>query len=158
MQAAGGQHARAVLLLETGEESGSPDLPAYMDHLAGRLGDVTLVVCLDAGGGDYERLWLSSSLRGLVQCTVTVHVLQAAQHSGIASGIVPSSFRIIRQLLDRLEDSATGEIRLAPDDAADPGGAPRRGGGRRPPPRPGSSGHFPAGGGHAAGHRTTRSS
>jgi len=113
VRAAGGQHARAVLLLETGEESGSPDLPAYMEHLAGRLGEVTLVVCLDGGGGDYERLWLSSSLRGLVQCTVTVQVLHSAQHSGIASGIVPSSFRIMRQLLDRLEDSATGEIRLA---------------------------------------------
>jgi len=111
--AAGGQHARAVLLLETGEESGSPDLPAYLEHLGGRLGDVTLVVCLDAGGGDYERLWLTSSLRGVVQATVTVHVLRAPQHSGLASGIVPSSFRIMRQLLDRVEDSATGEIRLS---------------------------------------------
>ena len=111
--AAGGQHARAVVLLETGEESGSPDLPAYLEHLGGRLGDVTLVVCLDAGGGDYQRLWLTSSLRGIVQATVTVQVLQSPQHSGLASGIVPSSFRIMRQLLDRVEDSATGEIKLA---------------------------------------------
>jgi acetylornithine deacetylase/succinyl-diaminopimelate desuccinylase-like protein len=110
--AAGGQHARAVVLLETGEESGSPDLPAYLDHLGGRLGDVTLVVCLDAGGGDYQRLWLTSSLRGIVQATVTVQVLQSPQHSGVASGIVPSSFRIMRQLLDRVEDAATGEIKL----------------------------------------------
>jgi acetylornithine deacetylase/succinyl-diaminopimelate desuccinylase-like protein len=112
VHAAGGEHARAVLLLETGEESGSPDLPAYMEHLAGRLGDVTFVVCLDGGGGDYERMWLMSSLRGLVKLTVTVRVLAAAQHSGLASGVVPSSFRILRQLLDRVEDSATGEIRL----------------------------------------------
>ena len=111
--AAGGEHARAVLLLETGEESGSPDLPAYLEHLGGRLGDVTLVVCLDAGGGDYERLWLTSSLRGIVQATVTVTVLDTPQHSGVASGIVPSSFRILRLLLDRLEDPATGEVRLA---------------------------------------------
>jgi acetylornithine deacetylase/succinyl-diaminopimelate desuccinylase-like protein len=110
--AAGGQHARAIMLLETGEESGSPDLPAYMEQLGGRLGDVTFVVCLDGGGGDYQRLWLTSSLRGLVQATVTVRVLRAPQHSGLASGIVPSSFRIMRQLLDRLEDSATGEVRL----------------------------------------------
>src|SRR5579875_4155390 len=110
--AAGGEHARAVLLLETGEESGSPDLPAYMEHLAGRLGDVTFVVCLDGGGGDYERLWLTSSLRGLVSVTVTVRVLETAQHSGLASGIVPDSFRILRQLLDRVEDAATGEIRI----------------------------------------------
>ena len=112
VRAAGGEHARAVLLLETGEESGSPDLPAYVEHLAGRLGDVTFVVCLDGGGGDYERMWLMSSLRGLVKLTVTVKVLETAQHSGMASGIVPSSFRILRQLLDRVEDAATGEIKL----------------------------------------------
>jgi acetylornithine deacetylase/succinyl-diaminopimelate desuccinylase-like protein len=76
--AAGGEHARAVLLLETGEESGSPDLPAYMEHLAGRLGDVTFVVCLDGGGGDYQRMWLIDSLRGLVKLTVTVTVLESA--------------------------------------------------------------------------------
>jgi acetylornithine deacetylase/succinyl-diaminopimelate desuccinylase-like protein len=110
VRAAGGEHARAVLLLETGEESGSPDLPAYMEHLAGRLGNVTFVVCLDGGGGDYQRMWLISSLRGLVKFTVTVRVLDSAQHSGLASGIVPSSFRILRQLLGRVEDAATGEI------------------------------------------------
>ena len=113
VRAAGGEHARAVLLLETGEESGSTDLPAYMEHLAGRLGDVTLVVCLDAGGGDYQRLWLTESLRGIVQATVTVRVLDSAQHSGLAGGIVPSSFRILRRLLDRVEDSATGEVKIA---------------------------------------------
>jgi acetylornithine deacetylase/succinyl-diaminopimelate desuccinylase-like protein len=110
---AGGEHARTVLLLETGEESGSPDLPAYVEHLAGRLGNVTFVVCLDGGGGDYERMWLMSSLRGMVKLTVTVRVLETAQHSGLASGIVPSSFRILRQLLDRIEDAETGEIKLA---------------------------------------------
>ena len=117
VQAAGGEHARAVLLLETGEESGSPDLPAYLEHLADRLGDVTLVVCLDARR---RRLRAAVADRAacaaLVQATVTVRSSQAAQHSGIASGIVPSSFRIMRQLLDRLEDSATGEIRLAADE------------------------------------------
>lgn len=114
VHAGGGGHARAVVLLETGEESGSPDLPAYIEHLAGRLGDVTLVVCLDAGGGDYERLWLTASLRGVVQATVTVRILETALHSGIASGIVPSSFRVMRLLLDRLENPATGRI-LVPE-------------------------------------------
>jgi acetylornithine deacetylase/succinyl-diaminopimelate desuccinylase-like protein len=112
VEAAGGQHARAVILLETGEESGSPDLPAYMEHLGDRLGDVSFVVCLDGGGGDYSRLWLTNSLRGMVHLNVTVRVLETPQHSGVASGVVPSSFRILRQLLDRLEDSATGEILL----------------------------------------------
>lgn len=112
VHAAGGRHARSVIVLETGEESGSPDLPAYLSHLEDRLGEVSLVVCLDAGGNDYERLWLTTSLRGMVQVRVTVGVLDSAQHSGMASGIVPSSFRILRRLLDRIEDSETGEIKL----------------------------------------------
>ncbi|MET8144525.1 M20/M25/M40 family metallo-hydrolase [Sphaerisporangium sp. NPDC005288] len=112
VRAAGGDHARAIVLLETGEESGSPDLPAYLEHLSGRLGEVSLVVCLDGGGGDYERLWLTTSLRGVVQATLTVRVLETAAHSGIASGIVPSSFRVMRRLLDRVEDSETGEVTI----------------------------------------------
>ncbi|WP_306215634.1 M20/M25/M40 family metallo-hydrolase [Actinoplanes sp. RD1] len=114
LRATGGDHARTVLLLETGEEtgeeSGSPDLAAYLDHLADRLGDITLVLCLDAGGRDHERLWLTSSLRGAIMATLTVRVSGSSLHSGIAGGIVPSSFRVMRQLLDRLEDSATGRI------------------------------------------------
>ncbi|WP_043661520.1 M20/M25/M40 family metallo-hydrolase [Thermocrispum municipale] len=108
----GGEHARAVLLLETGEESGSPDLPAYLEHLSDFLGDVSFVVCLDSGGNDYQRLWLTTSLRGLAQVRVTVRVLDVAQHSGMASGAVPSSFRVLRQLLDRIENAQTGEVLL----------------------------------------------
>jgi acetylornithine deacetylase/succinyl-diaminopimelate desuccinylase-like protein len=112
LQAAGGRHARCLVLLELSEESGSPDLDAYLEAYRERLGDISLVVCLDSGGQDYERLWLTTSLRGLVSTTVTVQVMEGGQHSGSASGIVPSSFRIMRQLLDRIEDSATGEILL----------------------------------------------
>jgi len=112
VHAAGGRHAHCVVLLETGEESGSVDLPAYLELLAERLGQVSLVVCLDSGGQDYERMWLTTSLRGVVTVTVTVRVLESAQHSGMASGIVPSSFRILRQLLDRIEDPVTGEVLL----------------------------------------------
>ncbi|WP_425565190.1 M20/M25/M40 family metallo-hydrolase [Saccharopolyspora taberi] len=112
VRANGGAHSRCVVLLETGEESGSPDLPAYLEHLADKLGAVSLVVCLDSGGGDYERLWLTTSLRGMAGLDIKVQVLDAGQHSGIVSGIVPSTFRILRRLLDRVEDSATGEILL----------------------------------------------
>ncbi|MDV6011066.1 M20/M25/M40 family metallo-hydrolase [Haloechinothrix sp. LS1_15] len=110
---ASGSHARAVVLLETAEESGSPDLPAYLTYLADRLGDVRLVVCLDSGGSDYRRLWLTTSLRGLAQQTVTVRVLHSGQHSGLASGAVPSSFRVVRTLLERIERAETGEITLS---------------------------------------------
>ena len=112
LREAGGSHARAVVLLETGEESGSPDLPAYLEHLSDRLGEVTFVVCLDSGGNDYERMWLTTSLRGLVQLHLTVRVLDSGQHSGLASGVVPSSFRVLRELLDRVENAETGHLLL----------------------------------------------
>jgi acetylornithine deacetylase/succinyl-diaminopimelate desuccinylase-like protein len=105
-------HARCVILIEACEESGSPDLPYYVDHLAPRIGDVSLVVCLDSGCGDYERLWLTTSLRGIAMGNLTVRVLDEGVHSGDASGIVPSSFRILRAALSRVEDETTGEIKL----------------------------------------------
>ncbi len=103
-------HKRAVIVIEASEESGSPDLPFYMDALADRIGKVSLVVCLDSGCGDYDRLWLTTSLRGMVGGTLRVDVLEEGVHSGDASGVVPSSFRIARQLLERLENIETGEI------------------------------------------------
>ncbi|CRK60580.1 Acetylornithine deacetylase/Succinyl-diaminopimelate desuccinylase and related deacylases [Alloactinosynnema sp. L-07] len=113
VRAGGGAHSRCVILLETCEESGSYDLPAYLEHLDARLGAVSLVVCLDSGGMDYDRLWLTTSLRGLVSVTATVRVLTGGQHSGTVSGVVTSSFRVLRQLIDRVEDSSTGEIKLS---------------------------------------------
>jgi acetylornithine deacetylase/succinyl-diaminopimelate desuccinylase-like protein len=102
-------HARCVVLIEACEESGSHDLPAYVDALADRLGTPSLVVCLDSGCGNYEQLWGTTSLRGIVNGELIVEVLREGVHSG-ASGIVPSSFRIARRLLSRLEDERTGEI------------------------------------------------
>jgi acetylornithine deacetylase/succinyl-diaminopimelate desuccinylase-like protein len=113
MQAEGLPHARCVGLIETCEESGSYDLPAYLDHLAPRMGEVDFVVGLDSGCGDYERLWVTTSLRGLAAGTLAVEVLTEGVHSGDASGVVPSSFRIARALVDRLEDAASGRIRPA---------------------------------------------
>jgi acetylornithine deacetylase/succinyl-diaminopimelate desuccinylase-like protein len=106
-------HARAVVLIEACEESGSYDLPFYVDHLAERLGSPSLVICLDSGCGNYDQLWLTTSLRGMAAGTLTVEVLEEGVHSGDASGVVPSSFRILRQLLSRLEDEASGSIRPA---------------------------------------------
>jgi acetylornithine deacetylase/succinyl-diaminopimelate desuccinylase-like protein len=104
--------ARCVVMIEGCEESGSYDLPYYVDHLMSRIGNPSLVVCLDSGCGDWDRLWLTTSLRGIASGTLTVRVLTEGVHSGDASGIVPSSFRIMRGLLSRLEDEATGEIKL----------------------------------------------
>jgi acetylornithine deacetylase/succinyl-diaminopimelate desuccinylase-like protein len=104
-------HRRCVALIETCEESGSYDLPAYLEALAHRLGAIDLVVGLDSGCGNYDQLWVTTSLRGLVGGTLGVEVLTEGVHSGDASGVVPSSFRIARQLLDRIDDAATGRVR-----------------------------------------------
>jgi acetylornithine deacetylase/succinyl-diaminopimelate desuccinylase-like protein len=114
VQRAGGSHARCVVLIEACEESGSYDLPYYVDHLQERLGDVSLVVCLDSGCGDYDRLWSTTSLRGLVAGNLVVDVLREGVHSGDASGVVASSFRIARSLLSRLEDERSGAIKFKP--------------------------------------------
>lgn len=103
-------HPRIVGLIETCEESGSYDLLPYIDVLRPRLGEVALVICLDSGAGNYDQLWLTTSLRGMASGTLKVEVLTEGVHSGDASGLVPSSFRIMRQVLDRLEDSATGRL------------------------------------------------
>lgn len=110
VQEQGLKHARIVVLIECCEESGSVDLPAYIELLSDRIGTPGLVICLDSGCGNYEQLWMTTSLRGSIVGNLHVEVLSEGVHSGDASGIVPSSFRIIRTLLERLEDAKTGEI------------------------------------------------
>jgi acetylornithine deacetylase/succinyl-diaminopimelate desuccinylase-like protein len=112
LEARGVGHSRCVVLIEASEESGSPDLAAHLDALSDTLGDVELLICLDSGALTYDRLWVTTSLRGNLIAELTVQVLERGQHSGTASGVVPSSFRIARQLLDRIEDSATGRLQL----------------------------------------------
>lgn len=113
LREARGRHARCIVLIETCEESGSYDLPFYIEDLAARIGTPSLVVGLDSGCGDYERLWCTTSLRGIAAGALQVRVLEEGVHSGDAGGIVPSSFRIARQLLDRIEDPISGAIRPA---------------------------------------------
>jgi acetylornithine deacetylase/succinyl-diaminopimelate desuccinylase-like protein len=112
LQEQGIPHARCVILIEGCEESGSFDLPHYIDHLQDRIGTPTLVVCLDAECGNYEQLWCTTSLRGNLVGTLRVAVLTEGVHSGGASGIVPSSFRALRLALDRIEDPETGASRV----------------------------------------------
>src|SRR3954467_8436677 len=103
-------HPRIVGIVETCEESGSYDLLPYVDALRTRLGDVGLVICLDPGAGNYDQLWLTTSLRGMTSGVLKVQILTEGVHSGDSSGLVPSSFRIMRQVLDRLEDSKSGRL------------------------------------------------
>ncbi|MEI6710147.1 MAG: M20/M25/M40 family metallo-hydrolase, partial [Actinomycetota bacterium] len=114
MEREGIGHSRCVVLIEASEESGSPDLDAYLDLLKAQLGRVELMICLDSGALTYDRLWVTTSLRGVINIELTVSVLEYGQHSGSASGVIPSSFRILRQLLERVEDSSTGDI-LVPE-------------------------------------------
>jgi len=109
----GRPHARIAILIESCEESGSTDLPAYLEALAERIGTPSLVVGLDSGCGNYAQLWGTTSLRGLVNGVLTVEVLTEGVHSGDASGVVAESFRIARALLERVDNSATGGVRDA---------------------------------------------
>ena len=111
-RAGGFPHARCVLLIEASEESGSPDLPFHVEALADRIGSPSLIVCLDSGCLDYDRLWVTTSLRGLLAGRLVVSITSEGVHSGDASGVIPSTFRIARQILSRLEDETTGEILL----------------------------------------------
>lgn len=108
----GTPHARCVITIEAGEESGSPDLPYYVDALSDRIGKIDLVVCLDSGCGNYEQMWLTTSLRGIAAGVLNIRVLTEGVHSGDASGIVPGAFRILRQLLSRIEDETTGAMKI----------------------------------------------
>ena len=110
VQRQGLPHARSIILIEGCEESGSFDLPFYMEALRDRIGTPDLVICLDAECGDYDRLWVTTSLRGMLSGTLSVNVLTEGVHSGAAGGIVPSSFRLMRQVIERVENAATGAI------------------------------------------------
>ncbi|MEE8321212.1 MAG: M20 family metallopeptidase [Gammaproteobacteria bacterium] len=103
-------HARCVVIIEACEESGSYDLPFYIDALTDRIGKPGLVICLDSGCGNYDQLWCTTSLRGLVGGDLNIEILTEGVHSGDASGIVPSSFRVLRQLLNRIDDAAGGTV------------------------------------------------
>jgi acetylornithine deacetylase/succinyl-diaminopimelate desuccinylase-like protein len=121
LQLEGRPHARCVVIIEGCEESGSYDLPHYVRHLAERIGEPELVVCLDSGCGNYEQLWSTTSLRGLVGGTLDIAVLTEGVHSGDAGGVVPSPLRLLRQLLDRVEDASNGRVKLEACQASIPG-------------------------------------
>lgn len=104
-------HGRIVIFIEASEESGSVHLPQHLESFASRIGTPSLIICLDSGCGNYEQLWMVTSLRGVIVGELTVSAIKEGVHSGDASGIVPSSFRITRELLDRVEDSSTGRIK-----------------------------------------------
>jgi acetylornithine deacetylase/succinyl-diaminopimelate desuccinylase-like protein len=106
-------HARCIILIEACEESGSYDLPYYIEALEDRIGKPSLVICLDSGCGNYEQLWVTTSLRGMVTGNLHINVLTQGIHSGTGSGVVPACFLILRQLLSRIENEATGEIILS---------------------------------------------
>ncbi|CAL7960977.1 Peptidase M20 [Gammaproteobacteria bacterium] len=105
-------HARCIFLFECGEENGSPDFSYYIERLKEKIGNPDLIICLDSGGDDFERLWITNSIRGSITATLSVAMLQQAIHSGSFGGITASTFRIIRQLLARIENADTGELLL----------------------------------------------
>ena len=114
LQEQGLPHPKCTMIIETCEESGSFDLPPYLEALTEQLGDPDIVVVMDSGGPDYEHTWMTEALRGLVSGTLSVKVSHEGIHSGNSGGSIPSSFRIQRILLDRVEESTTGKV-LVPE-------------------------------------------
>lgn len=112
LQRNGVGHGRVVITIEAGEESGSPDLEYYMERFKEKIGDVALMICLDSGSMNYDQVWLTTSLRGLAGGILRVSTVSEGMHSGIAGGVVPDSFRVVRELLDRVEDAKTGVINI----------------------------------------------
>jgi acetylornithine deacetylase/succinyl-diaminopimelate desuccinylase-like protein len=110
LQEQGIDHAHCVVIIEGCEESGSFDLPFYIDKLGDRIGSPSLVVCLDAECGNYDQFWCTTSLRGNLTGMLQVDVLTEGVHSGGAGGVVPSSFRVLRQILSKIEDENDGSI------------------------------------------------
>lgn len=108
LQAQQQPHPRCIILIEGSEESGSPDLPFYLEMIKTRLGNPALVIGLDSGCGNYDQLWCTTSLRGLISGNLTIEVLAEGVHSGYGSGVFPSSFRVLRELLSRIENQETG--------------------------------------------------
>jgi acetylornithine deacetylase/succinyl-diaminopimelate desuccinylase-like protein len=133
----GRPYARCCVLIEACEESGSFDLPAYIEHLAPRIGTPSLVVCLDSGCGNYDQLWCTTSLRGLVLGTLEVSLLREGVHSGDGSGgggvELPGRPGLARSPRGRRQrrDQARGAVRHDPARADRAGVARRRRAGRR---------------------------
>jgi len=112
LQVQGVKHGRIVILIEASEESGSPDLPFWLERINHRLGDIGFIICLDSGCGTYDQFWLTTSLRGVIAISLKVQLLNEGVHSGVGTGVVADSFRVIRTLLNRIEDSETGRVLL----------------------------------------------
>ncbi|KAJ9455791.1 Cys-Gly metallodipeptidase DUG1 [Diplonema papillatum] len=113
LQKAGLPHGKIVVAIEACEESGSFDLPHWIEKSRGIIGDVDLVVCLDSGTLDYDTMYITTSLRGVCGGRLSVSLLKEGLHSGLGGGIVPDSFRVARMILSRLEDEATGDVKCA---------------------------------------------
>jgi len=110
LQLQGVKLPRCAMVLETEEESGSPNLLNLLDVARDFIGAPDFCFCMDSGAFDYNQLWCTSSLRGAVIVELTVEFGKSGYHSGEVGGIIPETFRIIRSLLDRVDSSLTGRV------------------------------------------------
>lgn len=106
-------HARCIIFIEASEESGSIDLPFYLEQLNEKMGTPSLIICLDSGAGNFEQLWGTTSLRGVIGGDLEIETLNEGIHSGMGSGVVPSVFGVFNQLLSRIENPTTQQIELS---------------------------------------------
>jgi acetylornithine deacetylase/succinyl-diaminopimelate desuccinylase-like protein len=108
LQVQGLPHPRFALVLETEEESGSPNLLELLALSKEAIGTPDIMFCMDSGAFNWDQLWMTSSLRGIICLDVQIDCAHGGYHSGEVGGIVPETMRIMRHLLDRIDDSKTG--------------------------------------------------
>ena len=101
------------VFIEGEEEIGSESLPTILEKHADKL-DADAIVIADSGNIAVGTPSLTTTLRGMVQATVTVRTLDHALHSGIFGGPVPDAATALIRLLATLH-GPDGEV--AVDDA-----------------------------------------
>ncbi len=114
-----------VVFVEGEEEVGSPSFSAFLAAHADLLAADVIVVA-DSDNWSVDVPSLTTSLRGLVDATVTVRTLDHAVHSGMYGGPVVDATTALLRLLDRLrdDDGAVAVPGLRPGDARTVRGLP----------------------------------
>lgn len=109
IRAHGGRPPVGVKVLVEGEEEiGSAHLGRFLETYEDLLA-ADVIVIADTGNWELGKPTFTTSLRGLVDCTVEVRTLKYAVHSGGFGGAIPDAITTLARLLATLHD-AEGEV------------------------------------------------
>ena len=93
------------VFIEGEEEIGSPTMPTLLDRYRDELAADVYVVA-DSVNWEVGKPSLTTSLRGVADCQVTVSTLAEGLHSGQFGGVVPDALTALCRLLATLHDEA----------------------------------------------------